>query len=223
MNPKRHDIIFSPGWGFKDSILENILRVFFEDPNRKQNNNAVIIAWSLGGLYAIDLMYRFPEKYQKLILISSLPKFVSDKKSRWQGIPFKKALKFYHQSTLNLPHLMKDFLKWVQYPDNKPEVKKALENHMLSSTNIIQQQSLRNSLRILLTADSRVAYNGLSQKIFHIMGDCDAIIPVNTAKQLTGKVFVIPGAGHVSFLTHPEEFINIIREIYYDKYSDTKN
>ena len=231
MNNKKHKITFLTGWGFKSSvwshsvipakagIQKSSIKAIDSRFRRNDGGKSILIAWSLGGLYAIDLAYRFPERYQKIIFISSLPKFVSDKKNHWRGISRKKAVNFYHQSKSDLAKLINNFLDWVQYPDDSLDIKNKLKNHILDINKSYNQKYLRKSLKVLFQKDYRERYQQLHQDIFHIFGDHDAIMPVNKiTKQLKGKIYVIPGAGHSPFLTNPDSFLNILCEILYDKY-----
>src|SRR5689334_1538747 len=82
-------IAFLPGFGFKASIWENIAKEFTKDQcilidlpdktsysaiieqiNNQLPDHCILVAWSLGGLLAIDLCLMFPEKFQKLVMVT---------------------------------------------------------------------------------------------------------------------------------------------------------
>jgi len=215
-------IVFLSGWGFKPSIWHSFAKklkhrnyFFYDLPNECSNltslskiigkhlpENSTIIAWSLGGLFAVTLCHQFPDKIKYLITTASTPKFTIG--VNWLGISEKKMLKFNQEAETNLPCLMKKFQAMA--------VPYELNDHLLSFQN---QSSLLFYLDLLFKADVRNLYFHLTTPALHIFGDQDKILSPGCAKQISihypaHGVQIIKGAGHAPFLSHAQEFMQCI-------------
>lgn len=232
----KKSIVFMPGWGFKSSIWDDILASLnmhtvrrLDLPNIKETNdlpiaikrlskhiplNSTIVAWSLSGLIAILFCHHFPHRCNQLILVASLPKFVSD--SNWIGIPSTVAKQFQHKAMTDPGLLLKQFLDWVQYPDTSKSVRLEIKNHCLTP-----HAKLIQYLTYMFNEDLRDIFNYLQTRIYLVFGEKDAIVPsqaVNQLNKLNKKLLIkiVPEAGHIPFLTHKELFTQILMDILYE-------
>jgi pimeloyl-[acyl-carrier protein] methyl ester esterase len=223
LSVKKNSLVFLPGWGFKASIWSRLIEKLSENKTR-QYSIPTLIGWSLGGLRAIQRCHQFPDRYKKLILVSSLPKFVSSPEDNWTGISPDYALRFHTQAQTNIARLIPSFLRLVQYPDTSASLSAYLKDHLLDIHKPAHKNYLKRSLDWLLHSDLRKYYQNLSVPIIHIMGSQDAIMTYNqhSINQLRGKdtvIYTIPDAGHIPFLSHPELFIDILNETLDDRHS----
>ena len=221
-------IIFFPGWGIDCNIFSKISKNFknakllnyfdFVDLSMEKlstsflesiPDQSIIIAWSFGGSLAIDFCNRYPEKCQKLILISSTPKFLEDK--NWHGLKNTESNDLIKRSKDNLDDLLQDFMRWTCFPSTDKTHRTLLKENLLS------QDSLSAYLSFFLKSDLRESYKKIKQPILHIVGSEDAIIKKAVDDHLRIlneriKISTIKGAGHMPFITHEEEFLNHINE-----------
>lgn len=218
-------IAFISGWGFKSSLLRKssfyLKGSFLIDlPNIKHltlnnvvnyvsnliPNNTTLIGWSLGGLIAILLAFKFPKKVKKLILFSSSPRFVQG--NRWSGISELEVNKFISLYKKNFYSLFKYFIYLVIYPSNSNSYKECL---IKNSINLKKNSSLLfGYLKILFESDIRSEYERIKVPVFHILGNRDIIVKSKPSDILAlnpkAIIHVIPEAGHLAFLTHENHF-----------------
>lgn len=225
--------IFLPGWGFKGSIwqktvdLMNYPSLLLDLPGNKEANldqitmtlsnkiphGAVLIAWSLSGLFAIDLCYKFPEKIKKLILVSSSPYFLND--GAWKGISMADRINFMALASENMPALQDKFTKLVAFPSRDKGIPLELKQHLYDNNFL-----LLHHLLFLFSLDLREKFSALNLPILYIHGGKDVIIQENKTNigMLNQKINyeILPAAGHVPFLTHTPYFISLLQDFIKD-------
>ncbi len=181
------------------------------------NKQTLLIAWSMGGLMAIDLVSRQQCDISQLILVSSTPCFVQN--NYWQYAvkadvfeSFSQSLKKNYQQTLTRflmiqamgSRTVKEDIKQLQKQlslRGKPDIN-ALENGIifLLHENKLQQIKEIEHLPISLisgTKDSLIDYRG--QEIL--------------AEQNNISLLTILEASHAPFISHPEIFKKILKNI----------
>jgi pimeloyl-[acyl-carrier protein] methyl ester esterase len=228
---KNNTITFLPGWGFSPQLFNLFAKkikgmpIFLELPlfNESDLNNlalqvaqslpnqGTLIAWSLGGLIAIKLCTLFPNKYQRLILLSTTPRFMEAVK--WAGVTQSAALKIISTFEQYPAELLKRFIRWVNHPNEDVALKKHI-----SSNSFLQQdydkKSLLYYLKLLFQTDLRHEYGSIKIPILHLVGEKDSIISTQpeqlTALNSTAKLCILKNAGHALFLTHQNECIRHI-------------
>src|SRR3990167_9892617 len=139
-----------PGWGFHSQIFQySVLSqvsdlpldyFYLVNPTLDSvtthlatliGQQSVLLAWSLGGLFAINLAYLFPGKIKKIILISSQPSLIAN--NDWQGIDKKNTNKFLATVSEDQVLLATYFLKLVNYPNKVALYKKQLNRCLIFS------------------------------------------------------------------------------------------
>ncbi|MFZ2314401.1 MAG: alpha/beta fold hydrolase [Gammaproteobacteria bacterium] len=224
-------IAFLPGWGFKrcvwnetinDLEIEDAVTIDLPDVegddfsravvelSREIEDQSTIVAWSVGGLLAIQLAYMFPKKCAKLILVGSLPKFLSI--ANWPGITNDFFETFIHQATNNLNKTLNKFSSLVQFP-HKPN--KSIKEHMLDSSS---EEKLLNYLSLMQKADYRPHLKILSIPIFFIMNEKDAVIPSYSKDGLENineniTVFHLKEASHAPFINNKNIFNKVLMDL----------
>jgi pimeloyl-ACP methyl ester esterase len=222
-----HNLVFLPGWGFKASVWETIgarfpshhvmycdlpalndrsLSSVIDEIGNHLPDNAVIIGWSLGGMLGAMLCEQYIAKCRSLITVSSSPKFVSD--HTWQCVSKTEAAQFTKTFTEDTDQLLKSFRKWVAFPQ-------LTELGYLNQHMIDDKSLLADYLDILMNEDFRRFYQSLTLPVTHIFGGRDAILPADLLTQMRNNysyadIQTIEGAGHAPFITHSEEFINVV-------------
>jgi pimeloyl-[acyl-carrier protein] methyl ester esterase len=215
------NLIFISGWGFKSSIWNNVTadiksfniltldlkQALDEEYISRLPDNSILIGWSFGGMVAVDIYQKYPFKFKKIILVASFPKFIQE--NYYQGIPRSRAEEFYLNYITNPEIQLIDFLKLIQRPNKDLSIRKILEDNL-------DDQDLSIYLDQLFSRDLRDEYQMIKIPVLHILGNKDAIVPVNNYPD-NHLVHVISGAGHALFITHQEIFQKQLMEFIDDE------
>jgi pimeloyl-[acyl-carrier protein] methyl ester esterase len=178
------------------------------------------VGWSLGGLIAIAYTLRYPESVERLILVASSPRFVTA--ANWKAaIPsrtlkaFARDLEYDYQTTLNR------FLALQVHSSERAQTTLRQLRHILLKYPT-HRSALRAGLALLYETDMREQLPKLGCPTRLILGEKDTLVPKECAKQTVkrlndAKVTIIPGAGHVPFLSHSQEFNTALRQYLHQK------
>ncbi len=213
-----------PGLGFSSDIMTNVLGdkmflgldYFHLAPcsidyiacklARSIKKHSVIIAWSLGGLFAIKIASLFPDKIRKLVLLATQPRLTSA--DNYSGIDSKAIEDFISMATDDFETFQKRFIGLVGFP-NKRIMKQLNACFRLNSV-----ENLLACLKLILLSDLRDEYSKLKTSMLYIIGQQDAVLKQDAQCLLTlnpnAKIILIPNAGHSGFLTYPTLYRAII-------------
>jgi pimeloyl-[acyl-carrier protein] methyl ester esterase len=173
-----------------------------------------LIGWSLGGMVALDLANRFPERIKKLVMIGSNPYFV--KTANWAGMKPLVLEKFAADLTADCHGTLVRFLSLqVNGLDNYKAVLKELKT-ALQACEPPTATILQSGLAVLQQQDLRPQLAQLQCPAHVILGTHDTLVPVAVAEQIQQlnsnlKLTVIDKAAHVPFLSHPETLITLLK------------
>lgn len=187
-----------------------------------------LYAWSLGGMFAMDIASKYPGFINQLVTFNSFPCFKS--KKDWPGAPkgsFNNILK-----NLSSPDGMrKNFLLPVVLGgnNNKRELS-YLDNHIHNSNDIEGHTRLLDKL---FTLDNTEAWRNIACKQMHFFSEADNIVPksIYSAWQKVPNIlsretmeFVqedasikwisISGHSHASFLLDPQIYVKVLEKEY---------
>ncbi len=177
----------------------------------------IIIAWSMGGLVAIELLGLKSPKIEKLILVSSTPCFVQTEDWPYAVeaqifADFRQSLIIDHQATL------KRFLA-IQALGSRTarEDIKILQTHLLQRGES-EPRALEQGLQILIKEDKRQQLQEITDvPIILIAGKHDTLAKYQGQKAIARQdnisLYAIPFAGHAPFISHPEEFKQILQKV----------
>ncbi len=179
-------------------------------------NNSILVGWSLGGLFALYLAKHFPEKVEKIILVSSGPFF--SQRTDWPGInpdvlqAFKQQLAEHGDKTIDrflaIQAMGSDSAK-----QDVRNLKKLLKDYPLA-----QKKALSGGLDILLNEDLRPAWRDLKQPISGIFGARDTLVPLKAVTNMQKlnphfKAVIIDKASHAPFISHKAEFLKVFKSM----------
>lgn len=177
----------------------------------------IIIAWSMGGLVAIELLSGQQADISQLVLVSSSPCFVQS--DDWQNAveaqvfeDFCQNLAEDHQGTLQRFLAIQTLGSRTAREDIK-----ILQEQLLKRGEP-ELQALEKGLQMLLKEDKRQQLQQLSElSISLLVGKLDTLVKYQGQKQLAEQanisLFTIPAAGHAPFISHPDEFDEILQQI----------
>lgn len=135
-------------------------------------NNNILIAYSMGGLIAIYMVYRNPDIFNQVILLNSSPCFMEN--NNWYGIAetsFKKLQKKLELS--NIDEFYKYFITLIAYPDKLPTTQ-----YEVFKSNTSKEQ-LNNLLNILYETDLRNKLASIKEKFIFINANNDILVKNN--------------------------------------------
>ena len=173
--------------------------------------NAVWLGWSLGGLFSIAAAARYPERVKKLVLVATTPKFVTA--VDWLFAGDVAVWRRFSESLLkNAKATNSQFLKTQALGSKKPvQICKQLKT-LQDKGGIAHPQALQDGLQILQTTDLRLELSQVVCPTHWVMGDGDHLVPQEVLADIQMlqpdcATSVIQSAGHVPFLSQPEDFL----------------
>lgn len=183
---------------------------------------AIWLGWSLGGLVAKYIAINHPARVQKLVTVASSPCFIADESSQWPGVPAAVFAQFRNQLENDVTDTLLRFIDLQFYTASQSRFHadaRAIKA-LIRSAATPQPAALQNGLTILCTSDLRAQLATLTQPWLAVFGRLDAIVPVAVADTLkTTVTTVIPGAAHMPFVTHLEEFMRTVQP-FIEEYHD---
>ncbi|RAK14273.1 pimeloyl-[acyl-carrier protein] methyl ester esterase [Anoxybacillus vitaminiphilus] len=234
MNKQKH-IVLIPGWGMRGTVwlplVERLKTPFaisyvewdgiktMADLKQKavqlvEKNGLssfIPIGWSLGALIALELAISFPEKIDRLVLISGTSRFIKGDgyDAGWER---RVVERMKRQLMRNREQTLSSFFASLLCEE---EQDKALdfECHFHST----EQQGLLAGLDYLMTADVRFALREITAPLLLIHGEEDTICPPSASRYIFEQIKdnailkLLPKTGHVPFLTKTDECARMIQ------------
>lgn len=187
---------------------------------------ALIIAWSLGGNFALDLAYRYPEKVKNLCLLATTPCFIANKD--WPHGVEKAAFERLHNSVKNKPeYALQQFDRLqVQGDDDAQALGKALNDYRQQSK-AWSTEDLQRGLDYLASCDQRGLLAKIQQTQLWCFGENDAVVSFSTARavqKLAPKATLIPvkNSGHLPFLKRPDQVFSALLSLSINSVEENK-
>jgi len=232
----RPALIFVPGWGQSGKAWHHQSAYFLKDwpvqvvdlpghggiPNvpaerwlnelsdALPNQPCILIGWSLGGMLAMQLTHRWPERLVGLVLVSSTPCFRV--KPDWEPGCSGEQFHAFEQALEHDPDkLLGQFFTLMLHGD-------ALSRRRF---NVIAKESvdrkhppltdaLRSGLKLLDTLDLRPQLADISIPTLVVHGTHDQVVPVKAGRYLAGHIpdasLHIMACGHTPHLTQDKTF-----------------
>lgn len=169
-------------------------------------NKAIWMGWSLGGTIALSYALQYPEAVQKLILLSTTPKFVAE--SDWPGMPEAVFSDFLARGLYDWQKLFRQFvlLQFAPGMVNKKIYKELSQSHHHPN---LTTGAIEQALSILHNSDLRRQLSHIGCPNLWLTGDKDQLVSIQTfssdyfeEKASLRQTKVIEGAGHILFLSH---------------------
>lgn len=195
-----------------DAIVDE-LTARFEHP-------LTVCGWSMGGQIALRWAVRHPRRVQRLILVSSTPCFVQN--DGWDCAMVSETLSGFSAAlTENYAQTLRRFLALqMRGSDN--------ERDLLSSSRVKlfnrgepDLLALQAGLDILRDSDQRSALAGIVTPTLVIAGERDTLTPLAASQYMAAtikaaRLATIKGAAHAPFLSHPEIFIEHLKNFLHE-------
>ena len=183
-----------------ESALDDIL---LQCPAR-----AVYLGWSLGGLLAVELAARHPERVSGVVTLCSNPQFIGA--DDWPGMQADVFNLFHRIVSAEPANALKRFdLVQVQGSANTRSFTQALREQRRADGS----SALVAGLEWLRDIDQRERLPALRMPQLHVHAEADALVPEATTEALAtllqgivnAQVVTLPGVSHIAPLEAPVE------------------
>jgi len=203
-----------PGHGRSEKIdsftLERVTEALV---NAVSDESSCWLGWSLGATMVLDIAQRFPERVNSLVLMAGNPSFTQT--AQWQGMNVGLLEAFADKLNEDCQATLLRFLS-LQV-NNLPEYKTLLRvlKSAVLECDAPDKEALQGGLDILKHVDLRPVLSGLNVPVSVILGTRDTLVPVSVGQKMQElvpeiKLNIIDKAGHVPFLSHPQDVLAII-------------
>lgn len=180
---KKHSKLFCidlPGFGsapvVDDYSLDNILQIIAAQITQP----SWIIGWSLGGMLAIQLAYRYPQKVLGVVSLAANAKFVADE-TYPHAMPVQTSDSFNNSFAANSFATLKLFSGLLaQGAEDERKFLKLIRSFMAPEA---VNENWLSALQLLSQLDNRVVLPKIYQPCLHIFADKDALVPLQAAAQ----------------------------------------
>lgn len=242
----RYPIVLVHGWGFSAQVLAPLAAAIHNPPAQAHlaelpgygmrynepspvhiheiaslvvqsyPHPSIWLGWSLGGLIALYIAQRWPERVASLILIGTTPRF-------------SVAPDWPHGTD---PHVLENFaghlavdragtlqrFAHMQLADNPGEKRfyAQLANH-LASEQVANLTTLQSGLGLLRTADLRGSLAQITAPTLLLHGESDRVVNVGASEVMAqtlpnARLIRLPACGHVPFITEKGPCVAAITE-----------
>jgi pimeloyl-[acyl-carrier protein] methyl ester esterase len=203
-----------PGHGRSEKIDSFTLELISDAlVNAVSDESCCWLGWSLGVTVVLDIARRFPERVNSLILLAGNPVFTQT--AQWPGMNVGLLDAFAGKLNEDCQATLLRFLS-LQV-NNLPDyltLLRALKSAVLEC-DAPDIETLQGGLDILKHADLRPALADTSVPVSVILGTRDTLVPVSAGQNMQElapeiTLNIIDKAGHVPFLSHPQDVLAII-------------
>ena len=203
-----------PGFGANNGLHPRCWDDFLEPLLPVLPRRAVYFGWSFGGLLAIVLASRHPERVAALVSCGTNPCF--SKREDWPSGLDDGALAEFGNVVQgnNWSGVRRRLAALTARGDRWPA---ELRYQLLQACAIEPSRpALEGALRLLIDGDLRTELQGLQVPVLHILGSNDALMDcgqlvLGLRKFQQQRVAVLSGAGHAPFLSRPRTVSALVR------------
>ena len=183
-------------------------------------SGAAVLGWSLGGMIAMQMALRYPNAFDRLVLVATSPQF--QRSADWPHAVDTRILEnFASELAGSYKDTIQQFLAIQALgSDHAREEIRLLRNKVFRDGEP-DKTALRKSLDILQTANLRDQVQNIDMDTLIIGGERDRLVPVAAAKLLAesinnSQLRIIKGASHAPFISHQDSFIQALHEFLSD-------
>ena len=176
---------------------------------------ATVVGWSLGGLLALDMAQRHPDKVAHVVLVAATPRFVQA--ADWPHAVRAEVLAgFARDLSRDYRATLTRFLALqVRGVPGRAASLRDLKARCLQA--LPHPRALAEGLDVLRDCDLRPRLAALKAPVSAVLGALDTLVPGAVAGDLRRlrpemPVEVLPGAGHAPLLTHVNALAERIME-----------
>ena len=174
-----------------------------------------LLGWSLGGLVASQLALTHPDRLHSLITVASSPCFMA--RDEWPGIAPKVLTGFNLMLAGDFRQTIERFLAIQAMGSEHARDDIRQLRHWLAERPSPQFAALEAGLTLLADIDLREPLRELALPWLRIYGRLDSLVPKAAIPLLddlypASRSVTLNKASHAPFISHPDEFIEIVRD-----------
>ncbi len=195
-----------PGHGASPRTADLDLQKLVEAVAYNAPRRATYVGWSLGGLIAIELARRLPQRVERLVLMATTPKFMSS--PDWPcGVAPDVLESFATELTADYRKTVRDFLTLqVRGDSHAVELLRTLRRRVFAHGEP-DPGALADCLGVLGATDLRDRLSAIHHPTLVLAGEHDRLCPAEASRRLAStlpnaELEVITGASHAPFLSH---------------------
>lgn len=207
-----------PGHGFNRSVMPGAgLDEWIEALAAAAPQRAVWLGWSLGGMLALTLAARYPDRVARLVAVAANARFVETwdwpeavRSGVWDS--------FLTAFRAKPGKAVQQFMRLQGLGGEEPLAQTRLLERFLAEGGKPSPAGLKAGLGLLEAMDLRADLASLACPVRWILGGGDALVPESAGgalKELNPDiaVSVIESAGHAPFVSRPERFLDVLRGV----------
>ncbi|VAX76855.1 alpha/beta fold hydrolase [Buchnera aphidicola] len=174
------------------------------------------LGWSIGGLFAHYLSFKYPEHTIAVIYITSSPCFI--KKKNWPGVTIKILKEIKKNMLSNYKKFIIEFIKLHAIIDKKKKHFYSQKNYSIAKKYPNpNKKAIEIGYKWLIQIDQRKKKLKKNIPTLRIYGEFDNLVSFDTCKAIEklwkkNNFFIIPGARHAPFLSHPDVLCYMIKK-----------
>ena len=182
----------------------------------KLPDSTLLMGWSLGGLYAQRLVNRYPQKFNKLMLVSCNPCFVQ--RENWMTAVEASIFTEFAASLMeNWQATIRRFIGLQMFGVEQARSLIRQITELLMEGGAPNPEAMSFGLDLLLKLDARQDLQKIEIPLLHVLGQRDVLVPSSLAEQLplinpAIRVECVARSAHAPFLSHSDLFADLIRE-----------
>ena len=167
-----------------------------------------LLGWSLGGLYAIGLALRWPDRFDRLTLLACNPCFV--RRPGWDcAVDAGVFDDFSTDLAQDWQRTLRRFLALQMQGEAGARFLARRVGEQVIAAGAPDPAVLQFGLEILKNCDARKSLGRLTQPSQLVLGERDLLVPITLARQINDvapgiRVESVAGAAHAPFLSHPD-------------------
>lgn len=197
-----------------NELINDLLNYWLDGIVPLIDDETLVMAWSMGGLVALSLIFRYPKLFNRLIMISATPYFITTES--WPGIDKKFFENFSYTLKRNIQQALDDFLRLCCYRDRKVYADKEIFRQCFQV-----QNNLQRSLSLMQDLDFRHQLFQIKQKTLWIFAEYDSLVPAKLAIEIKNilpqaRALILPRVGHIPFWSCADQLLELILEFCHE-------
>jgi malonyl-CoA O-methyltransferase len=204
-------LIDLPGFGASPELPEFTLDAVLDNIAAQLPQDAILVGWSLGGMLAVQLAARFPERIRALVTLAANLKFVATADYP-SAMPRAINRQFNHGFAQDPQATLKLFGGLLAQGDAD---ERGLLRQLRRADSSTVTDSWLQTLHLLATLDNRAAFAELVLPGLHLLADKDALVPVAVAEAMQQinpqqQVRIFENSAHAIHWSKPQAVIDCI-------------
>ena len=173
-----------------------------------------LLGWSLGGIYALELVLRYPRRFEALILVACNPCFVV--RPGWPCAVAESVFdEFGHELESDWRRTLRRFLALQMRGEVAARDLSRELWRLIADDGQADPEVLRFGLGLLKSGDYRSRLGEIEVPVNFILGERDQLVPQPVAQQITDlvpgiQVESVAGAAHAPFLSHSTQVAELL-------------